>query len=203
MKILIADDHRLFADGLRGLIASEPDLTVVGQVSDGDSVLDFVQKHPPELVLMDINMPRRDGFETASLLLRHYPRVKVIMLTMYADAHYVNECRKLGVHGYLLKNCTPDVLLEALRRVGAGERFYDKNVKRTPVLDDAFTRKHQLTKREVEVIGLLKKGLSSQGIADRLFLSVNTIESHRKNIYFKLGINSLAELVRFAVENGL
>ena len=204
MKILIADDHHLFNDGLKSLLINELDLEIIGQVYDGNAVIAFVKKQLPDLILLDINMPLMDGIEVAEVLLESYPDLKIIALTMYAEPKYIKEFQRIGVQGYLLKNTSKGELLTTIHSVFLGKKMYDnKLIVSNLHSEDSFVKLHNLTKREIEIIKLLKEGMTSQVIADKLFVSIFTVDTHRKNILFKLNLKNTADLINFAVENGI
>jgi len=206
-KILIADDHQLFNDGMKMMLAAEGDIDIVGQVFSGKDVLHAVHTKQPDLLLLDINMPHQNGLEVAEKMRENYPAVRIIMLTMYSDRKFVDDCKRLGVPGYILKNSGVDEVLNAIETVLAGQRYYDpkltKNNAPDQHADDSFQRQFQLTKREIEIIGLIGQSFTNEEIANRLFLSVATVKTHRNNINLKLGIKQPADLVRFAIEHGL
>ncbi len=206
-KILIADDHQLFNDGMKMMLAAEGDIDIVGQVFSGKDVLYAVHTLQPDLLLLDINMPHQNGLEVAEKMRQSYPAVRIIMLTMYSDRKFVDDCKRLGVPGYILKNSGVDEVLNAIETVLAGQRYYDpkltKSTNPDQHADDSFQRQFQLTKREIEIIGLIGQSFTNEEIANRLFLSVATVKTHRNNINLKLGIKQPADLVRFAIEHGL
>ncbi len=206
-KILIADDHQLFNDGMKMMLSVEDNLTIVGQVFSGKDVFDAVHRLLPEVVLLDINMPHVNGLDAAAQLIRDYPKVKIIILTMYSDRKFVEDCRKMGVQGYILKNSGVDEVLNAIEAVVSGNKYYDPKLTKSTTAnmhgDDSFMKQFQLTKREIEIIGLIGKSYTNDEIADKLFLSVATVKTHRNNINLKLGINKPADLVKFALEHGL
>jgi DNA-binding NarL/FixJ family response regulator len=206
-KILIADDHQLFNDGMKMMLSAEDNLQIVGQVFSGKDVLDAVHRLQPNVVLLDINMPHMNGLEVAGKLLRSYPDVRIIMLTMYSDRKFIEDCQRMGVPGYILKNSGVDVVLNAIETVLTGQRFYDPKITKSTTpnqhADDSFQKQFQLTKREIEIISLIGQSFTNEEIADKLFLSVATVKTHRNNINLKLGINKPADLVKFALEHGL
>ncbi|GAB2782007.1 nitrate respiration regulation response regulator NreC [Rhabdobacter roseus] len=206
-KILIADDHQLFNDGMKMMLSVEDTLEVVGQVFSGKDVLHAVHTLQPDLLLLDINMPQLNGLEVAEKLRDHHPTLRIIMLTMYSDRKFVEDCSRLGVPGYILKNSGVDEVLNAIETVLAGKKYYDPKLTKSTApnqhADDSFQRQFQLTKREIEIIGLIGQSFTNEEIADRLFLSVATVKTHRNNINLKLGIKQPADLVRFAIEHGL
>ena len=204
MKILIADDHQLFNDGIKSLINNELNIEVIGQVYDGNAVTAFVKKQVPDLILLDINMPFMNGVEVAEILLKSCLNLKIIALTMYAEPKYIKEFQRIGVQGYLMKNASKDELLKTIESVFLGNKMYDnKLIVNNLHSEDSFVKFRNLTKREVEVIKLLKDGMTSQAIADTLFLSVFTVNTHRKNILFKLNLKNTADLIKYAMENGM
>lgn len=206
-KILIADDHQLFNDGMKMMLSPEPDLQVVGQVFSGKDVLDAVHRLAPDVILLDINMPHLNGLEVAMQLTKSFPAVKIIILTMYNDRKFVEDCQKMGVQGYVLKNSGVDEVIEAIQTVTAGKKYYDSKLSKSTNPnqhgDDFFMKQFQLTKREIEIIALIGKSFTNEEIAEKLFLSVATVKTHRNNINLKLGINKPADLVKFALEHGL
>lgn len=206
-KILIADDHQLFNDGMKMMLTAEDNLQVVGQVFSGKDVLDAVHRMQPDVVLLDINMPHLNGLEAAEKLLKNYPNLRIIMLTMYSDRKFVDDCQRMGVPGYILKNSGVDEVLNAIETVLAGKRYYDPKLTKSATpnqhANDSFQKQFQLTKREIEIIGLVGQSFTNEEMADKLFLSVATVKTHRNNINLKLGINKPADLVKFAVEHGL
>ena len=207
VRILIADDHQLFSDGLRTLLTTpHSPFTVIGQVYDGRDVIPVVHQLQPDLILLDINLPHRNGVDIARQLRREFPRIGVIIITMYSYQKLIEELRAVGVAGYLLKSASPERLMTCLNSVVSGKAFYDQ-LPNEPVIDprktDLFVKQFSLTPREIEIIRLIRNGLSNPEIAEQLFLSVETIKTHRKNIYYKLGVNGVAALILFANEQGI
>ena len=206
-RVLLIDDHRLFNDGLKSLLDTQPDLTVCGQVFSATDALATVHRLTPQLVLLDVNLQGSNGIDLGRQLLHHFTGLQVILLTMYNQPKLLDEARRAGLHGYLLKDATTDQLLTGIRTVLNGGTFFvlnepDPNTSDNRFGDD-FARRLSLTFREVEIIRLICQGLSSEQIAERLNLSVETIKTHRKNIHFKLGINKVADLIQFALKQGL
>lgn len=207
INILIADDHQLFNDGIKMMLSAEDNLRIVGQVFSGKDVFDAVNRLRPHVVLLDINMPHTNGLDVAAELLKRAPAVRIIVLTMYNDRTFVDDCKKMGVHGYILKNSGVDEVITAIETVIADKKYYDpKLTQRASVnmhADDFFMKQFQLTKREIEIIGLIGQSLTNEEIAEKLFLSIATVKTHRNNINLKLGISKPADLVKFALEHGL
>lgn len=207
-RILLIDDHHIFNDGLKSLISQQPDLMVCGQVFQASEVLTAIQRLQPQLILLDINLQGSNGIDLGKTILSSYPDIRILMLTMYNQPKLLDEVRRLGLHGYLLKDATTAELLLRIREVLGGGTYFDTNVPApSPPPDDrfgdSFAQRLNLTFREVEIIALIREGLSNERIADRIHLSIETVKTHRKNIHFKLGITKATDLVRFAIEHGL
>ena len=207
-RILLIDDHRLFNDGLKSLLNEQPDLTVCGQVFGANDALPTIQRTNPHLVLLDVNLQGTNGIDLGKSILKHYPGIRVLMLTMYNQPKLLDEARQAGMHGYLLKDATTVDLLRGIRAVLDGNLYFDPGVTNAiqPTGDpfgDDFARRLNLTFREVEIISLIREGLSNEQIAGRLHLSIETVKTHRKNIHFKLGISKVTDLIQFAIQHGL
>lgn len=204
-RLLIADDHRLVNEGIKSLLSDY--YQVVGQVFDGKMVLPAVHQLHPDIILLDINLPSANGFELASLLKRDFARLKVIFLSMYNEERFAEKAQEVGADGYLLKESTREELITGIDAVLAGGIYFDPRLHHYQNQklhhDDHFVRLFSLTPREVEVIRLVRQGLSNPQIAKRLYVSDETIKSHRKNIHVKLGIRNVIELINFADKNGL
>jgi DNA-binding NarL/FixJ family response regulator len=206
-RLLLIDDHQLFNDGLKSLLASQPGLHVCGQVFHATDALPTIQRTSPHLILLDMNIHGANGIELGRTILANYPAVRVLILTMYSQPKLLDEARRLGMHGYMLKDATTPDLLRGIRAVLAGGTHFDLNVTDQPRPDDPFgddfARRLNLTFREVEIIRLICEGLSNEQIATRIFISPETVKTHRKNIHFKLGISKVTDLIQFAIRNGL
>ena len=202
-KILLIDDHHLFNDGLKSLLSSETNIDIVGQVYEAKNVLHEIQKLLPELIFLDINLPDKNGIELAAEVLKNFPSVKIILLTMYSDSQIYKEALKTGVHGYILKNSSKQDLLSGIEAVTNGKTYFDaklnEKIEESP--SDDLAKKFALTAREKEIINWVKDGLDSYQIAEKMFLSYHTIKTHRRNIHFKLGTSTTYELIKFANEN--
>lgn len=203
-KLLIADDHTLFNDGVKHLISDYYE--IIAQVFDGKDVLPTVLLKKPDVILLDINLPSINGFHLAAELKKSFESIKVIFLSMYTEPRFVEQSKQIQVSGYLLKNSTKEELIHGINSVLDGNIYYDpKLTQPNPSLhqDDFFVKQFSLTPREVEIIRMIKDGLSTSEIAERLFLVQETVKSHRKNIYYKLAITKSTELIKFAIENNI
>ncbi|HEX9957109.1 MAG TPA: response regulator transcription factor [Fibrella sp.] len=207
-RILLIDDHRLFNDGVKSLLNAQTDLTVCGQVFQERDALPAIQRTAPHLILLDINLQGSNGIDLGHSILASYPDIRILIITMYNQPKLLDEARRVGLHGYLLKDVGTAELLRAIRTVLSGETSFDSRVNdlASPPDDpfnDSFAKRLNLTFREVEIIALIREGLSNEQIADRIHLSIETVKTHRKNIHFKLGISKATDLVRFAIEHGI
>jgi len=203
-KILIADDHILFNEGVKQLLSDNYD--IVAQVFKGNEVLSAIHINKPDLVLLDINLPSINGFDLAKEIKHSFEYLKIIFLSMYEEAKFIEQAKNLLVHGYMLKHSTKKELIDAIENVMSDSIYFDPKLNRNQTnlhRDDFFVKQFSLTPREVEIIRLVKVGIESAKIAEQLFLSEATVKSHRKNIYFKLKINKVAELIAFAEKNGI
>lgn len=207
IRVLIIDDHRLFNDGLMLMLADTPDLAIVGQTYHSREALQQVFQLRPDVLVIDFNMPDINGLDLTRELITQVGPQRILILSMYGERRYIDDFRKAGALGYMLKTSTKDELLTAIRTVAQGIHYFDPKLADEKQFnnhtDDIFLKKYKLSPREVEIIRYIKAGLSSPQIAEKVNLSPHTIDTHRKNIHAKLGINTVAELVRFAIEMDL
>ncbi|MFN0168455.1 MAG: response regulator [Bryobacteraceae bacterium] len=210
-RVLLADDHAIMRSGLRLLLEREPDLVVAGEATDGREALDWLSRDTADVVVMDVAMPVLNGMETTAQVLRKYPRVGVVILSMHRDETYVLRCLRAGARGYVLKESAEGELIAAIRAVMAGRSFFSPKVRRVLEAENV-ERLHRegradsyelLTEREREVFQMIAEGNSNKEIASRLFLSVMTVETHRKRILEKLGLHGTADVILYAVRRGL
>jgi DNA-binding NarL/FixJ family response regulator len=210
LKILLADDHRLFRDGLRTLLCKKGDMEVVAETCDGRETVKVALEKTPHIILMDISMPNLNGIDATRRICSENPSIKVIILSMHSDQKFVIESLKAGASGYLLKDCVFDELEAAIRIVASGQICLAKSIEENIIRDylkltagKPDTAFSTLSGREREVLQLLTRGLSTKEIASELDVSVKTVETHRKQIMDKLGIHSIAQLTKYAIKEGL
>lgn len=210
VRILMADDHKLFIDGLGSLLDRQPGMEVVGAARDGLTAVKMAADLKPDLVLMDISMPQVHGIEATRKIVHAQPSTKVIMLSMHADRRYVIEAFRAGAKGYLLKDSAADELLTAIGRVSSGGVYLSGKMSGELIQEylrvadkDEVGAYTLLSPREREVLQLLAEGNSTKEIAGRLSVSPKTIETHRKQIMDKVGLHSVAELTKYAIREGL
>jgi two-component system response regulator NreC len=209
LRLLLCDDHALFRAGMKAVLHEQPGLDVAGEAGDGQAALDEVERLRPDVVLMDIEMPRLNGFDATRRITQAHKEVKVLILTMYAEEHLVARCLEAGASGYVLKDVPVSQLVYAIEAVARGERYLSPRAMET-VLDDQGQRLERgrtkydlLTDREREVLKLLADGLSVKEVASRLDRSVKTAEVHKYNLMRKLGVHDRAGLVKYAIAHRL
>lgn len=210
MRILLADDHRIFREGLKPLLAARPDFEVVAEAEDGLTALEMARDHRPDLVLLDISMPGMNGIELTRHLVDERPDLPVIILSMHGDRRFVLEALRAGARGYLVKDGGFEELLSAIAAVTEGRIFLSADLS-DQIIRDFVARADAeegsafavLSAREREVLQMLAEGLATKEIAGRLALSAKTVESHRRAVMDKLAIHSIAELTKYAIREGL
>ncbi|MBA9078423.1 response regulator transcription factor [Rufibacter quisquiliarum] len=207
VEIVIADDHRLFAQGLATILGKDPELAVKAIFNDGRSMIDYLRNQQAHVALIDLNMPFFNGESTLARMKEYGISCKKIVITMYADEALLHNCITLGIDAYLLKDAEPETVVATIKQVAAGTyKLNSKSVSlKNPseAFKDNFVNMHKLSKREVEILHLVVQGLSSAEIADKLFLSIFTVETHRRNIHVKLKVKNTAELVKLALEQSI
>lgn len=212
-KLIIVDDHPMFREGLKSIIAQRPELEVVGETGEGKAALDMARSLKPDLVLLDISLPDINGIDLSRDLKRLLPETRILIVSMHAKIDYIASAFQAGATGYVVKDAPPGKILQALEQVSQGEFFLDASVARqvverlaelqdrgVQITDEAYG---SLSPREQEILRLLAEGHSVRKIADRLCISRKTVENHRTNIMAKLGLHSSMDLVRYAAKIGL
>ncbi len=209
-RVIVADDHAILRQGLRSLISREGGLDVVAEASDGVELLEILTRVPCDLVILDLSMPRQDGMTVIKTIRTDHPAVKVLVLTMHKDAEYFRCAMARGADGYVLKDDAFEQLAEAATTVLAGRPFVSSKMKQHLNGGAACSSTREvragldlLTRREREILGLVASGLANKNIADRCRISVRTVEAHRSHVMRKLRLKSTADLVRFAITQGL
>jgi DNA-binding NarL/FixJ family response regulator len=206
IRILLVDDHHLFSDGLKTMLSGYEHISIVDQVYHSPEAFTKVQLHNPDVVLLDFNMPKINGMEVAKTLLKQNPFLKILLLSMYKEQRYIDEFKRIGVKGYLLKTARIGEVLRAVEEIHNGIQWFElKSASETANnhTDDYFLKTFRLTSREVDVLRLIRDGYDSQQISDKLSISFTTVGTHRKNICTKLKLSGKNELLRFAIENDI
>jgi DNA-binding NarL/FixJ family response regulator len=206
IRVLLADDHTMVRQALRGLVEKDENMTVVAEAKDGSEVLALAKEFSPDVVVMDVGMPNMNGIESTKLLLADHPDIKVVALSAYADKRFILGMLQAGAVGYIIKAEAGGELLRAIQSVMDGESYISPQVSSTvvkSVRENGKAGKKSLGPRELEVLKLLTEGLTSSEIAPRLNIAPATVEVHRRNMMRKLGVHSIAELTKYAVREGL
>lgn len=197
-RILIADDHQLFGEGLKELLSKQSSFEVAGPLKEKEEIIQGVIRFKPHVLLLDINLGKTNGIDLGRNLKNSYPGIKIIMLTMYEDEKFLKQSKQFQMDGYLLKDCETSVLLSGIQKVLNGETCFtefEPASEEQNIGKDNFMARYQLSVRELEVMHQLKHGFNNQEIAEQLNLSFHTVKTHRKNIYMKLNVSNVAELI--------
>lgn len=207
IRLIIAEDHQLLIEGLISILTEVEDLVLFDPVNDGIKLIKSLRSNPADMVLLDLNMPNMDGIKTLEVMKREFPGIKVIVLTNYNQPQLVDKIKKLGANGYILKSSASVVLKEAIAMVARGESYFeqslDQEVDGNHFFIDDFMKKFRLTRREVEIIKMIERELTSKEISDNLFISEFTVGTHRKNIMRKLEVKNIAGLIKIAHQFGI
>ncbi len=219
IQVVIADDHDILRQGLKLLLETQPDIKVVGEARTGEEAVEQAIKHTPDVIVLDISMPKMDGFQACQVIRRQCPQIQVLVLTMHETEEYFLQALRMGATGYMVKRAAPSELCTAVRATAHGGTFLYPDLAKVlvraylgqtaqPSPSYQSQQSHQdklaiLTPREIEVLKLVAAGHTSQEIADQLVVSIKTIQAHRANIMEKLELRDITQLVRFAVKHGL
>ncbi|GLU44593.1 response regulator transcription factor [Allomuricauda sp. NBRC 101325] len=209
IKVLLADDHQIMLDGLKAIFAKDKALSIVGTACNGLEVLEFLKKETVDVLLLDLQMPGMDGLETTMHVKKSYPEIKVIMLTTNDEGSIITSLFKVGANGYLLKNASKDYLIQGIKDVYDGKKVISSHL--TEKMIESLTEEPKtgsgniptITKREVEVIKLIALEHTTQEIADLLFVSTNTVATHKRNLFVKMDVKNSVGMIRKAAEWGL
>lgn len=223
IKILLADDHTLFRQGLQRIFALEEDMVIAGEAGDGEAVVELAQSLHPDVVIMDINMPKLNGVEATRAIKRRYPEIKILILSIHDDEEYVFETIRAGANGYLLKDVEAEMLVDAIRKMVEGASFVHPRI--TTKLLEEFKRLSQqatempesgfpegeaglalpftLTQRENEILKLMAEGKSNRSIGETLFISEKTVKNHVSSILCKMGVEDRTQAVIMAAKKGM
>jgi len=200
LKIYIADDHPIVVDGLKEVLKLKANWSVIGIAHNGQQLIDLIKKEIPDLAIVDINMPVMNGIQCTEWIKQHYPQIKVIILTMYPEKVFINQLLKAGADGCLLKSRGTIDLINAIDRVSEGKSYFDwiSDFKNEPGV-----KEYRLSEREIQIIKLIVEGKGNGEIAEAIFVSEETVKTHRKNIFKKLKVHSASQLMAFVMNNGI
>ena len=204
VKVIIVDDHAIVLDGIKSLLAEIENVTIAATATNATDALELLRQTKAELVITDINMPGMDGMEFIKTIRSNFPPTKIIVLSLHDEAHFVRNIMKQRVQGYILKNDASSELVEAVNRVLAGKTFFSSKISQV-IVEQINTSDSEklLTEREIEIVKLIAGEFSNKQIAEKLFISERTVESHRKNIFRKTETNSIVGLIKFAYANNI
>lgn len=209
IKVLLADDHQIMLDGLKAILTKDRSLAVVGTVNNGLEALEFLKKEPVDVLLLDLQMPVMDGMETAMHVNKSYPDVKIIMLTTNDEGSIITSLFKVGATGYLLKNASKEYLIKGIKDAYEGKKVISSHL--TEKIIESLTEdpkakeggRPMITKREIEVLKLIAEEYTTQEIADQLFVSTNTVATHKRNLFVKMDVKNSVGMIKKAVDWGI
>ncbi|MCB0398026.1 MAG: response regulator transcription factor [Winogradskyella sp.] len=200
IKLAIAEDHQALIDGILLLLEYEEDITIVGTANDGETLIDLVRKKQPDVVLTDIRMPKKGGIAATETIKSEFPNIKVLAFTMFDQNEAIRQMLEAGASGYLLKNSPLEDVLKAIYAVYKGNTFFDANIKVEKENNSNKKNKGLLTKRQNEILKLVAQGKTSMEIAEELYIGVQTVDTHRKNMIQILGLKGKGALMRYALD---
>lgn len=209
IKLLLVDDHQIVLDGIQAFLEKEPDMEITGTAHNGAEALRLLELQPADVVIMDISMPEMDGIETARHIRKHYPDTKIILLTMQGDGHFILNAMKMGVHGYVLKEKSKEILVAAINNVYQGSSYWSPDllprIANAQLLHNDADETVHLTDRERQTICMMADdpSLTAKEIGERLFIAEVTVHTHIRNAKKKLGLHRNMELVKYALEKDL
>ncbi len=204
ISVYIVDDHAVVIEGIYSMLQNEKDITLAGYASNAENCLHFLGYRNTDVILMDISLPEISGIDLCREVKKKWPEVIVLALSTFSQGSYVRKMMEAGAAGYLLKNAGKHELIDAIHSVVAGKTYLSADARQALKVDTrTLNAMPQLTRREKEVLSLIAKGLTNSQMAERLFISADTVDSHRKNLHTKLNVKNTAMLIRLALENGL
>jgi len=208
ITILIADDHKIFRDGIDSILEDIEDISIIAHAKDGREVMEQLKNQTPDIILMDITMGDAGGIETTQLVKEQYPSIKVLVLSMHAEKEYILKMVETGAAGYLMKDTGKSELITAIRTVAEGNSYYSQSVSSVILQQLTNPKKFKkekkgipLTKRELEILRLIAEEYTNPEIAKQLFISIRTVDTHRRNLLEKLQVKNTAGLVKYAIKH--
>ena len=208
IKILIADDHTMFLQGIISLLENESTIEIAGKATNGLEALEIIKKEAIDVVILDISMPEMDGIELSKILKKDYPEIKILIVSTHSNVKIISRLIRIGVNGYLLKNAEKLELLKAINTIAAGNNYFseeteEKFLSNSIKIEKQVSTLTELSSREKEILVLIALEYNTAEIAEKTFISSNTVNTHRRNLLSKLNAKNTAGLVKYAVENGL
>lgn len=208
INLLIADDHTMFLQGIVSLLEQESEIDIVGKANNGIEALNIIKQEAIDLIILDISMPEMDGIELSKILKKEYPEIKILVLSTHSNVNIISRLIRIGVNGYLLKNAEKSELLEAIYSIIEGNNYFSEETEEKYLANQFKIEKQvstltELSSREKEILVLIAHEYNTAEIAEKTFISLNTVNTHRRNLLSKLNAKNTAGLVKYAVENGL
>ncbi|MCP2027550.1 DNA-binding NarL/FixJ family response regulator [Flavobacterium sp. HSC-32F16] len=208
INLLIADDHTMFLQGIMSLLEQEPNITIVDKAINGNEALEIVKKGGIDFIILDVSMPEMDGIELSKILKKNYPNVKILIVSTHSNVMIISRLIRIGVNGYLLKNAEKQELLKAIYTIASGENYFaeeleEKYLSNSSKIEKQVSNLTELSSREKEILVLIAHEYNTAEIAEKTYISLNTVNTHRRNLLSKLNAKNTAGLVKYAVENGL
>ncbi|SHH81597.1 response regulator transcription factor [Flavobacterium johnsoniae] len=208
INLLIADDHTMFLQGIISLLEQEPNITVIDKAVNGIEALEIIKKGVVDFIILDISMPEMDGIELSKILKKQHSNVKILIVSTHSNVMIVSRLIRIGVNGYLLKNAAKEELLKAINTIASGESYFaeeleEKHLSNSSKIEKQVSNLTELSSREKEILVLIAHEYNTAEIAEKTFISLNTVNTHRRNLLSKLNAKNTAGLVKYAVENGL
>lgn len=211
IKIVLVDDHQMFRDGVKSVLSDEANIELIGEIGNGKDLYELLKSKSPDLIITDISMPDISGIEITRFVAENYPNIKILVLSMHSNEEFITKALSAGANGYLPKDTSMKELLEAINTIYRGENYFNKGISDTILKSiinksksaNESAKSESLTKREKEIVCLVVDGFTNKEIAERLFISIRTVDSHKNNIMQKLNLKSSVELVKYAIRNNL
>lgn len=211
IHIILVDDHQIVIDGIRAMLLTNKTIKIIGTALNAEKLWELLRHKTPQVLLLDINLPSMNGIQIAQRVLEEYPDIRILMLTANTNKSTILQSVKIGIHGFLPKECSKDELLTAIERIANGEHYFGKDI--APIVYQSFANQvsgkskissnPELTEREIEVVRGFANGQSYKEIGAALFISPRTVETHKKNIFKKLHFNNQADLIKYAIKEGI
>jgi DNA-binding NarL/FixJ family response regulator len=208
IKIIIADDHTMFLQGIVSLLENEENITILGKAENGKAVFKIMENSIPDIILLDISMPEMDGIEVTKIIKQKYPAIKILIVSTHSNTQMIAKLIRMGADGYLLKNAEKQELLHAIQTIQNGETYFCKEVEEKKEDNNAKIKSEtlqitELSSREKEILVLISQEFTGNEIAEKTNISLNTVNTHRRNLLSKLNVKNTAGLVKYAIEYGL
>ena len=203
INVLLVDDHPMVRDGIMSCLAFYDDVEVIGTANNGEDAINLLDSLTPDVIMMDISMPDLNGIDATEQILELSPQSKILIFSMHDNAEFITNAVQAGASGYILKNTDAEEVYQAIIQVAQGQRYFGENIAKILLSKPTSTESARLTTREQTVLSYLAQGLSSKQIAEQTQISVRTVDAHRRNIKAKLQLDTVAEMIRYAVEHGL